>query len=234
MLRSLLAGALLASVVSIARGDEFLKKTGGPAPTAKAVDTGDYLLGCTADQRKSVEAAVALAGRLLYKRVDDLKAGLKTMEGPPAALADAGMQAALKKHFGVPAKVGNHKGVMQRLVVVYEGMYSHLVDPLHWPKLSCEDEMKRCAPGTYGYTLPINGASTYLCPEFFDAKDPVVRADTVIHEMAHRQVPTSEDDFKDKGYYRRADPTPLGMTDSLSNSDSYSHFVTDGPKKKPS
>lgn len=206
------------------------------SPAGKAITSGDYLLGCNADQQKTVTDAVGLAARLLYRRIDDLKAELKAMSGPPAAPAGTKMQTALKKHFHVPMNVGSHKAVIEHLVSVYEGMYYHLADLHHWPNLSCEDEQKQCEAGKYGYTLFVKGSSTYFCPEFFAGKNPLIRAGTVIHEMAHRQVPTSSDDFNDKGYYKHTDATPLGNTDSLKNSDSYANFAVDNPtsaKKKP-
>ncbi len=226
MWRTIFLSAALAAVLVPLPARSQLTRT-SENPPAKTITTGDYLLGCTPDQQKTVSGAAVLASKLLYKRVEGLKAELKVMQGPPAALAGAAMQAALKKHFRVPPSVGNHKAIMEKLVEVYETMYDHLVDPLHWPKLSCEDEQKQCEPGKYGYTLAMQGSSTYLCPEFFAAKDARIRADTLIHEMAHRQVPTSPDDFNEKGYYPYTGATPLGQADSLKNSDSYSHFVTD-------
>lgn len=221
ILASLLAGSAFAQF-----SDEA-----GPAKAAGKAQEDASMYMCTMEQQQVIRASIGSATEYLGRRIAGLKEELERMEksGPDAAPA---LQETLYRHFKVPKKLGSHKNAARQVLHVYEGMYGYLTDQVRWPLLSCEDDAKNCKGGTVAYTWSSHGQATRFCPPFFaKGASSRARAATIIHEMAHRQVPTDMTDFDETGYYNPGGTTPLGMSDSFKNSDSYANFAVDEPAK---
>jgi len=136
--------------------------------------------------------------------------------------ADKLMRTNLKRHFKTePSAAEVLKEIRGPLGEIQAAFSGEL-------PLECETECKPDTPGYTGGLLFVfpRGGNIHLCPYWFDPKlDHYERAETILHEMAHRYAGMGFNEvyFKDPKtvhqYYAQS------TEDALSNADSYAQFA---------
>jgi len=174
---------------------------------------------CTSDQGiKTIAPALKEALKLLWETTSRLKAYISAGSAKDMkAEATKTILNALNHHFRATDN-GTAQHVLDRLTAIKDFIEDQEPLTIQCPK---KEEDETCSTNTAAYVTD-KDSTIIFCPHFFEMQEEQ-RAVTIIHETAHILV--GGDKIRDRGYIHERVYPLLSTAESLTNAESYGHFV---------